>query len=63
MLPAGITIEKDKSIAKLDNEVFSRMLKLGTPVGVKPNSPTGVQPVSIEAALKELLELQKKSTS
>jgi len=61
MIPQGVQIEKDPSIQKLVGDVFSKMDKIANPVGQKVQKPTGFGSLSVEEALKELLEIEKKS--
>lgn len=56
----GVQIEKDPSINKLVGDVFSQMDKIANPVGQKVTRPTGFGALSVEDALKELLEIEKK---
>jgi len=59
----GVQIEKDPSINKLVGDVFTQLNKIGNPEGKKDN-PSGFGALSVEDAIKELLELQKnKPTS
>lgn len=58
----GVQIEKDPSINKLVGDVFNQLDKIANPEG-KKEKPSGFGALSVEEAIKELLEIQKKSTS
>ncbi len=58
----GINIEKDPSINKLTQDVFSKLDKIANPVG-KKQKPTGFGSISVEDAIKELIEMEKKMKS
>lgn len=58
----GVKIEKDPQIDKLAADVFSKLNKIANPEG-KKEKPSGLVSLSMEEALKELLEMKKKLTS
>jgi hypothetical protein len=50
-------IEKDPTIARLEQDVFSKLREISPPEEIQ--KPIGVQPLSVEDAIKELIELEK----
>ncbi len=50
-------IEKDPTIARLEQDVFSKLREISPPEEIQ--KPVGVQPLSVEDAIKELIELEK----
>lgn len=61
----GVKIEKDKSIEKLTNSVFTQLDKIANPEGEsKPQlNSSGLATFSLQDALKELIEIKNKSIS
>ena len=51
--------EKDPKIEKLAGDVFSKMAEIGKPCEDKEKELPGLNVVGPEAAMKELLELEK----
>jgi len=57
-----VTIEKDPTTKKLEAELFQQMAEILKPVDPKPiESKNEIKSVSVEDAIKELLELEKTS--
>jgi hypothetical protein len=56
-------IEKDPTIARLENDVFSKMKEISGPVDIKSKeiNNINVNSLSFEEALKELANIQKNS--
>ena len=50
-------IEKDPTIARLEQDLFDKIQEISPPEPIQ--KPIGVQPLSVEDAIKELLELEK----
>lgn len=50
-------IEKDPTIAKLEEDVFAKIREISPPEEIK--KPINVQSLSVEDSIKELLELEK----
>lgn len=56
----GPEIERDPTISKLESEVFKKFLEISPPEQI-PQKTNFISPVSVENAIKELLELEKAS--
>jgi hypothetical protein len=50
-------IEKDPTIARLEEDVFSKLREISPPEELQ--KPINIQPLSVEDAIKELIELEK----
>jgi phosphopantothenoylcysteine synthetase/decarboxylase len=50
-------IEKDPTIARLEQDLFAKIQEISPPEPIQ--KPIGVQQLSVEDAIKELLELEK----
>lgn len=55
--------ERDPNLVGLENNIFSKMNEILGPDIKQPGSKTDIKFVSLEDALKELLELEKSSVA
>lgn len=57
----GVTIDKDPSIRNLESAVWNQLASIVAPTPPPQNNKTALPMVSLEDALKELIELEKTS--
>lgn len=57
----GVTIDKDPSIRNLESAVWNQLASIVAPTPPPQNNKAALPMVSLEDALKELIELEKTS--